>query len=325
MVQTMLYYMQLGGMIFFVLFLILFVSYLMGKTLQAGIRRLWFRHLYNGKEFFGLITSSLIVGGALGAYFLIMGFVIARIGYATPTEVIVRNTQWIMQSENAVFGTWLPLWFQSSGNVAKPFFDMLGPLLVLAYTSLVFVMGSFLVIFLATSSRRCYEMILAFCISIIISLPFWYGFPVLRPLDMYVDNITDTVLSSEIRVMTENYAPNANLAAFLDRVRAFRSPRHFDLTNFPSMHVAWGIMLMYFAMEISLWWGVVMVPYALLNTVSTVYTLEHYGLDALAGAVVILLAIFLAKKIAKRCVPPQFEVIRQSLQSDMRTIRAGFL
>ena len=108
----------------------------------------------------------------------------------------------------------------------------------------------------------------------------------------------------------------------------------FAVTSFPSMHAAWGIILAYFGA--ALWWpfGIFLIPWAFLNFVSTVYTLQHFAVDAFSGAAAAMIAIalvYILLKFERRYYTGRYRpfLIIDMIQADVRSLfgffRSSFL
>ena len=70
---------------------------------------------------------------------------------ATVVRIAVVNN-FLMAADKAIFGAYVPFWFQSSTNVLKPLFDWLSVILVTTYFSLGIVLAIVFIFALAVHS-----------------------------------------------------------------------------------------------------------------------------------------------------------------------------
>lgn len=145
-------------------------------------------------------------------------------------------------------------------------------------------------------------MFLAFFLSIILSLPFWYFFPSLSPLEGYIKNIPKVSLSVDISEATFSYRPNDDLKSFFAHVEAVKenmAGNFMAVTTMPSMHVAWATIALYFGVMTWAALAYFLVPFYILTFIAAIYTMQHYAVDTFAGAFIAIAAIAIVKKFAK--------------------------
>lgn len=251
------------------------------------------------------VPARRLVGAfvRLGAIVLGLLFVIAvSLEYIAVTsmpavrEDIAMNNHALMQADAAIFGTYVPFWFQSSANSWKPLFDAVAPLLEWAYRSLGVFLGLLLLFLLFTNDRLFAQMFLSCLFSILVAFPLWYVFPAMSPVIAYWHPIVEPHPSTAVQSVLELYEPNGNLLRYMEERVALDEgfPDGFlNITAIPSMHISWGTLLLYFSLAAWRPLALVIVPYVLLNMLSTVYLMQHYAVDIPAGILVALLSILL--------------------------------
>jgi membrane-associated phospholipid phosphatase len=83
--------------------------------------------------------------------------------------------------------------------------------------------------------------------------------------------------------------------AKLERCQSNPVAGRYFITSFPSPHVAWGVLIVWFGIELYRRSAVLLVPWGLLNCIGAVFLLQHYAVDAVAGIVVAVAAVFLVR------------------------------
>jgi len=239
-------------------------------------------------------------------YLIAVGMAMKIIDTHPSVAKITAIDNFLMDADKTIFGVYVPFWFQSSTNVLKPLFDWLSVIFITTYLSLGTVLALVFVFVLAVNSQKFYQMFLAFLLSIILSLPFWYFFPSLSPLEGYVDNIIKSYVPGSIVTVISLYDSNDELNKFFDHVRTVRagmSGNFMAVTTMPSMHVAWATIALYFGV---LAWAALayfLVPFYILTFIAAIYTMQHYAVDTFAGALIAVAAIIIVNKFLKQEPP----------------------
>ena len=224
----------------------------------------------------------------------------------------------LMKIDQPIFNTSLPLWFQLSTNPYKPLFDKASVLLIYTYYSLSYLFGLTLLLLALVNARSCVKLIASFAVCAFISMPFWYLFPATSPVIAYLYPASETVIPRDITPVLNNYQPNEDLQNFFKLRTAANSNGPY--TTIPSMHIAWVTVLVFYT---AIAWrplAIIGIPYFFLNTLSTVYTLQHYTADILAGLIVAVLAIVIIKRIKPEKVK-SIAFILETVQDDTAFIK----
>lgn len=289
----------LSGVHFMLLFLILVIIYALWRiSLNLLFNYFFKKEIYRAEV--KIITLSAI-------FFLIIftiSFFIPTLGITWVNKNVDRsttfiNSQLLMDWDKKVFSVYMPLWMQDRGNSWRFIFDALTPILIYTYRLLTVVLSFVFLWLLATHHRQFYQMFWAVILCIILSLPFWYLFPALTPREAFWVNRQNQELPLATKTALNNYQPNDNLTDFLNRKKlAANSPNDvIPITTIPSMHIAWSMVILYFGAFLGWPALVILIPYFILNFTATMFTLQHYALDTIAGLIIAILAILMVKII----------------------------
>jgi len=162
--------------------------------------------------------------------------------------------------------------------------------------------GFFILFFVALyrDSKLFVKMAVTFSLAMVASVPLWHLFPVMSPHDRYIDNVYELPIAEDIAVRLESFSPQPELQRYLDLAREKKNNRlqeHYPTSTFPSAHVAWGVLFIYFSalLDRRLLW--VTVPVGVLSSVGTFFLAQHYVVDVPAGVVVALVAIWIVNRL----------------------------
>jgi hypothetical protein len=187
----------------------------------------------------------------------------------------------LMMADYQLFGVYLPFWLQRL-NVLP----WLGQLLIDSYRHLWLFVG--LVFFALLVARRdlLRKFVLAFFLVGFLSLPFWHRWPAISPNWMYRKNILHVSLANLPARESLQAKVSPGLQFYFTQLeQRWVDPTNltFAVTNFPSMHAAWGLIVAYFAFRLWKKSALLLVPWTTLNAVAAIYVLEHYGVDVVLG------------------------------------------
>ena len=148
------------------------------------------------------------------------------------------------------------------------------------------------------------KFVLSYFLAFIIGLPFWFLLPTLGPNMMFRANQLNINIPSNIESAIKEAEISEGsykvLDHFSDYYYADRN-RSVDITSFPSMHSAWGIIITVVMIEAI--GGVVaifFVPWLVFMLLGTVLTMQHYAIDTVFGILVGFLALWIAKIILQK-------------------------
>ena len=202
----------------------------------------------------------------------------------------------LFRFDTLLTGTFPPLWAASFswphwfiGAVEFSFMYLVWFLMVL---------GAYLFI---AHSRLFREAIGAFFLGLMILYAGWLVFPVLSPHDRFIDNIYKLPTPAAVQQYVENYKPQEEIKVFLEGMR--ESKKGLDVlptSTFPSAHVAWAVLLVYYAWRLQPLLGLIVFPFAALSSLGTFLFAQHYFVDLPAGILVSAFSIWVASFLARR-------------------------
>ena len=147
------------------------------------------------------------------------------------------------------------------------------------------------------------RFLLSYFLAFLIGLPFWFTWPVLGPNMMFRVNQLQTTISNEIKTSisnTEFSETKKEVLKGFEDYYASDNYRSIDVSSFPSMHSAWGIIITFALLEtFGVFTLVATIPWLLALLVGTVFTLQHYFVDTIFGVLVGILVWFLVGKFLK--------------------------
>lgn len=324
MLDIFLYYVRFGGAIFIIVPLWFIAAYAVVKFGEMAIL-LFVRKNYAAVSENAKVLRALgIVFIATLIYLAASGYVVSKIASSVDPSAINSSDAFFMRMDERVFGFYPPFWLQSDTNPWRHIFDAFAPLIVKVYETLLGVIGVVFTLLLVLDAKRFTQMAFAFAFATTLAMPFWYFLPTLSPLEGYIDNVTHAELPPDARKLIAEYRPTAAAEAHFSSVRDVRRqlpPEIFAITTFPSMHVAWALVSVVFGILAWRPLAVLIVPYFVLNTVSVVYTMQHYAVDILAGIAVSAVAIACALALVKKPTG-SVELATRSMQQDLTRARA---
>lgn len=205
----------------------------------------------------------------------------------------------LMEIDLKIFGDY-PVFFLQ--GLSK--FPIIEKAIIISYKHL-FTIASLLFILLFFSKMKWAfrRLIFSFFICAIISFPFWFMAPAISPQSMYGKNILGTLpgrISPDITANLASIKRSESLTGFIVKADKFwidESGESLAVSTNPSLHAAWGVVVIFFAFVFSPILGIVLLPWFVMNTLGTVYTFQHYGIDVILGILVGGLALILTDLI----------------------------
>lgn len=234
---------------------------------------------------------------AIGLYNVVFSLTLRQVAATSTRTSIIAASQLYMSMDDKIFGGYPQIWIQkfSMSNI-------LDYLLIQAYSKLPLFLAIVLIGLLCFNKLYFRKFLIAIFIAPFLAMPFWYALPAVSPNEMYRNNIFSVSSISTTQKQYEEAVTSKRLQTYLqDLEEAIANPHQkypLIFTN-PSMHVAWGTIITYFA--IILWWplGFIFIPWLIFNILSTLYTLQHYAVDLPCGFVCAIIAIIITHYIFK--------------------------
>ena len=145
------------------------------------------------------------------------------------------------------------------------------------------------------------EAIGAFFLGLMVLYASWLVFPVLSPHDRFIDNIYKLPTSASVQRYVENYQPQQEIKVFLEKMRESKEGLGvLPTSTFPSAHVAWAVLLVYYAWRLHPLLGLIAFPFAVLSSLGTFLFAQHYFVDLPAGILVSVFSIWVAHWLVKK-------------------------
>lgn len=180
-----------------------------------------------------------------------------------------------------------------------PYPNILGALFVYSYLNMGTLLSLALLMSLFLNSVVFRKLIFALIIAPAISLPIWYSLPAVSPFSAEIRNVFDVERPAD-------YYPSEGVPIIepvkkqfplFDKMWIDKERKSYDISSLPSMHVAWGTVILLTMFALSRWLGIIFIPWWIMNAIGAVMTFQHYVLDVLAGALVGLISWYLVGKL----------------------------
>lgn len=234
-------------------------------------------------------TSYLL--GVFTLFIVFNALTVNQIFRLPPSEIAIAS-QWVMNLDKQVFGAYVPFAIQS-----LPTPEIISTIIIETYLSITKVMSALFIALLLFNRVLFRKFLLAFVFIPMICLPIWFAVPAISPNEMFRLNLLEKDISPAIQAELLPVQPQ--VAQFLEDVRPFKSKPDkgsYSATAFPSMHIAWGMIITIFG--ILLWrpLALFLIPWMGVNIIATLYTLQHYAIDIPAGMAMALLSVYIINK-----------------------------
>lgn len=239
-------------------------------------------------------AARSFAGITLMFVFALMAHFIAMNALCQPSRsTVARADNLLMQADELVFGTYVPFELHE-----HEFFQKMAKPMVYSYTSLTIVMVSVLVALCMFQYERFRQYSLAILVVMYLALPGWYALPAVSPSEAYRLNIINEKIPFDIAMGTAPAIVHLSpvVSKFLNQVEPNQSSAvqgRFYVTCFPSMHVAWGMLAVWFGALLYARSAWLLVPWGMLNAVGAIFTLQHYAVDVPAGMIVAAVGVLL--------------------------------
>jgi len=238
----------------------------------------------------------------LTALFLSMTFLVVAVHkiYHSDINNVISATENIMQVDHNIFGSYVSFAMQSLAH--NKIIDFI---LVNSYLGLSFAISIVFWLILLKDKVMFRKFMLSFLVIPMLSLPIWYAYPVISPSEMYRDNKLNLNFPQEMTsyVKQQTALSSQPTRDLLERTEKFKTnikTGSFGATAFPSMHIAWGTITLYFGFLILRPLVFILLPWWIFNALGAVYTMQHFAIDTIAGFFVAVFAITLVNILIKR-------------------------
>ncbi len=256
-----------------------------------------FRRKLSKNDFYKFLRSFLFVFGSI---YLIMTLILLL------TQMLFNTADPKIVASNSINFAWAD--FNLLGDFSWEFFEKIIPnsfekFIFYSYFWLtpVSLITLFILIFRDKFTAR--RFLLSYFLAFLIGLPFWFNLPVLGPNMMFrVNQLQSTIpneITNSINKVEFSETKKEVLKGFEDYY-ASDSYRSIDVSSFPSMHSAWGVIItLALYQTLGAFTLVATLPWLVALLIGTVFTLQHYFVDTIFGVLVGLLVWFLVGKFLK--------------------------
>ena len=200
--------------------------------------------------------------------------------------------------EHAIFGTYV---FAALGNFH--YWNWLLACIIFCFNNMAIALIVAGIILSYISLKYFHELLIAFCLGILMMVPIWLLLPVLSPQDRFIDNIYHLPDPSGIATVVANYHPQPQLEAFLKFVRSGKTDLPaLPTSTIPSAHIFWAMLAGYYLFRAKRWLGWIVLPFLIASSFGTILLAQHYFLDVPAGLAIAALAIWLARDVEESSI-----------------------
>jgi hypothetical protein len=276
------------------------------------------------------VAKSFICLAAVYAYALTVNVVVmSALCFPNPQRVAWAN-DFLMRADRMLFGTFVPFEMHEHSLYA-----WLAPAMLFCYLKLTVAFSVVLAALFIFRAGRFRQYVLAFVTIMFFCMPGWALLPATTPSEAYRTSKLhlQTAFEIDYEIADPVMHLNPDVNRFLNEVDPYQSDpavgRYF-ITSIPSLHVAWGVIIVWFGVELYSRSILLLLPWGLLNCVGAIFTLQHYAVDAVAGIIVAVIAVYLVRGLValearKGLDAPKGYGLCKSIQEDIQTLgRAVF-
>lgn len=244
-----------------------------------------------------LITSICFVGGGIllshGANIILYLF-LTRVN----VQQVALSSSMLMEADRMLFKVHPPL------VIHRYIPEWLSSASLWSYSHLGDVMGIFFILLILTNAKLFRVLSLSTVAVILIAYPVWLLVPAVSPEEMYRQNILNlNEFSPLIKKELLNLTLSPALKEYLNALSGIWSKPEkgqYAVTAFPSMHMAWVLVLLWTGFKLWKPLGIALVPFFILNLLGTLVTLQHYFVDLPLGILVGMIAVRISERMVNR-------------------------
>lgn len=206
---------------------------------------------------------------------------------ASPIERIIFWSNKLMQFDKSIFGVY-PAFFMYAHYSA-----LIEKLIITVYSAIPLTVGlwtGFLILTQKTDELK--KWLVSVFTAMAICIPIWIAVPALQPYSVFVMNTFNQKIPADIQNEIIKGPPSEFLFKNVTLYEnLWNDPRHirYSVSNFPSMHVLWGFLLLFSVHRTfrSKWVMRGLLLICIANLLGAVYLLQHFGVDVLASFIVL--------------------------------------
>ena len=304
----------LGGARHLGIFILIVLGYVFCKSMYL---------MFNDKKQFRLLTSQIGFHLFIYSLFLfILGYCVTVISRNVSEEHVISASIRLMHLDFIVFSTYPPIWFHTNQNPLYDKFYFFHFILVNIYAYLSIVMGAVSLSLIYFNPKSFYKFILGLLIVSMFSIPIWYLVPAVSPQELFLDDKFLFSIPEEFLYYLQLFIPQAEMVAEMQKYKDMWNSNnngYFAITTFPSMHVGWSLIVMYYGSRLSKYLVLPLWGFFILTCISTVYLLQHYAVDSIAGIIIGIISIVVLEKYIKD-TPLSITLINESMRDDTHAL-----
>lgn len=216
--------------------------------------------------------------------FLAFGIVTSLLGLLSAVTRERLATFKILKLEEIFFGQTPFFYFNSSSFPLKFLFDALSFLFIFSFLYLSFIFSfAFLFFYLEKNSYFLKVFLISTFLVLIFGIIFWYFFPVTSPFNTFWPELKEN----------PNFSPNFKVKMTIEKFYQSQKDNP-PISTFPSMHWAFGFILVYCFSKRNKKTLFFFIPWYLFSNIGSLLLGAHYLLDGILGIILAILAIFIS-------------------------------
>lgn len=278
--------------IYFYLYFKLFIW--LGQFIRIKVFK---EQIPNATDMKRFLSSFAYMTLAIFCSSLLLIYTVRQSSMLVSTPKIIASSELYMKMDFALFHHDPRIWLVDQfSNTSWDFW------ITFIYRKLNWAFAAVLVALVLFKKTLFRKYLFAFFLAPMLALPFWLAAPAVTPNEMYRINRYTVASANQYQQDYENMPAGYHLNRFLNFVdKRIESPfqKYPIISTNPSMHVAWGFIIGYYA--ILLWRPLAFffVPWFLFIMLSTLYTFQHYFIDLPGGILCAMLTIMLTNYFFK--------------------------
>jgi membrane-associated phospholipid phosphatase len=241
------------------------------------------------------VSANFVWLGVMYAYALVVNVLaLNTLAFQRPERVAWAD-ELLMRVDHMLFGTFVP--FELHRHAL---FNWLATPMILSYLWLAYVLSVVLIALFVCRPDRFRQFVLAFVVLMSLGLPTWAALPAVTPSEAYrtVKVRSQVPYDVALEIAGPIIHLENRMVSFLhgiERVQSNPDVGSYLISSFPSLHVAWGLLVVWFGVGLFRRSAILLLPWGLLNCVGAIYSLQHYAIDAVGGIVAAVLAVYLVR------------------------------
>lgn len=311
-------YVAAGGGIFLMNTIFLYFLYVTVRHIVHHKKNKSITHAER-KELEEILRASLIMIIVLMSGLLVLGVATNLIDNSPAPRDVIQNSQTLMRIDYEIFSVYPTIWLHEAQNQFALFLNEIAPFIVRSYAHLGALISILLLSALAYKPAIFFRVVIVFSLSVFASLPFWVAFPAVTPNEAFFSNKIQAEIPQAVAVELKNFSPSPYMDGIFRQIADGRNTGidgYYGITTIPSMHITWSVFVLFYGILLYKKFAYYLVPYFILNAFSTVYLLQHFTLDIVAGLIMGGVLVLLVES-SKSKTPRMVLLASKSLRMDI--------